>query len=115
MQIKKLTLIFFLILTIFSLNAPCAYSLSCRHHLINAGKNFIQMLISPVRGIFVTGPENVASAYRCEAYEDETPNKFFGVWRAPGEELKGVLDGLVKTVDYGRKFLWELISIPFSD
>jgi hypothetical protein len=109
--------VIFLLFFLFTLHlsASFAFSLSARHHLINASRNFFQMLVAPLKGIFITGPKNIVSAYRYEAYEDDTPSKFFGIWRAPGEEVKGILDGLVKTIDYGRKFLWEVISIPFSD
>lgn len=98
--------------------SKAAEALSVRHHLINAGTDLVKMVVAPVKGIFATGPNNIKTAYRYEAYETESPKErsgFFGIWRAPGEELKGVIDGVTEMVTYGGKVLWELISIPWSD
>ncbi len=95
-----------------------AEALSIRHHLVNATKNLVKMTIAPFKGIFITGPKNIKEAYTYEAERAENPqerSKLCGIWRAPGEEMKGILDGVVETVDCGRKFLWEVISIPWGD
>jgi hypothetical protein len=80
------------------------------------------MSASPFEGIFITGPDNIKEAYVYEAYEREKvedrgklKGKLFGVWRAPGEELKGIVSGLVESVDYGSRAVKELISIVWSD
>ncbi len=99
-----------------------AYALSARHHLINTGKNLIKMVISPFKGILVTGPKNIKKAYRYEVYEREEIEKrgkfrykLFGIWRAPGEEIKGTVSGVVDTVKYAGEVIKEFTSIFFSD
>jgi hypothetical protein len=104
-----------LILTSFTYRAE---ALSARHHLINAGKDFFKMVVSPFKGVLVTGPKNVHKAYVDEVSQPDEPelrHHLFGIWRAPGEELKGTIDGVVNTFKYGGDCLKEIISIPFSD
>lgn len=99
-----------------------AEAYSVRHHLINMGKSLIRLTLSPLYGIFVKGPRNVKAAYEYEAYGSEKPEergllrkKLFALWRAPGKEAKGAIDGLVDSVDAGSRFTKEFLSIFFSD
>ena len=114
----KFATIFFIICThLICLNVP-AEALSVRHHIFNAGKDLFKMVISPFKGVLVTGPQNVHKAYVDEVSQSEKPelrHHLFGIWRAPGEELKGAVDGVVDTFKFGGDFLKEVISIPFSD
>jgi len=95
---------------------------SVRHHLIRAGRGVAGMMVAPLEGAFVTGPKHVASAYRYEAHEREEPQdrgtvrgKLFGIWRAPGAELKGIVDGVVNAVRHGGEAAKELAAIIWSD
>ena len=109
-----------IILSIF-VNTPI-YAYSTRNHLINMGKKLVETVGGPIYGIFVKGPKNIKQAYRYEVYELEKPekrnrikSKIFGIWRAPGEEAKGIIDGSVNCVKSAGDFLKEFISIFFSD
>ena len=80
------------------------------------------MAVSPVKGVLVTGPCNVKEAYVYEVYEREEVEdrgqlkyKLFGIWRAPGEELKGIINGVVEGLGYGGEALKEFASIIWSD
>ena len=98
------------------------YSYSIRNHLINMGKNLGEAVGSPFYGTFFKGPKNIKKAYIYEVWEKEKPEKInlfryklFALWRAPGEETKGIIDGLVNSVQASGNCLKELISIFFSD
>ncbi len=108
-----------LIIFIFS---NCVYAHSIRHHLILMGKSLFKFTLSPLYGIFIKGPRNIKEAYDYEVYGDEKSEKrglfrkkLFALWRAPGEETKGLIDGLVDSAKAGGQFLKEFISIFFSD
>lgn len=99
-----------------------AYAYSIRRHLINMGKNLVEFTSSPLYGVFVKGPQNIKKAYTYEVWEREKPEKrglwryrLFALWRMPGEETKGIIDGLVGSVEATGGFLKEFISIFFSD
>lgn len=119
---KKRIIIYLLInIIVFSITTN-AYALSTRHHLINAVKDLISVVFAPLKGIFITGPQNIKNAYKYEVYGREKPEdrlthkgRLFAFWRAPGEETKGIISGIVETVDYTGKVLWELISIFWGD
>ncbi len=114
----KYILIGILIFTNLIAFAPKAEAVSMKRHLCNAGENLGKMVFAPFKGVFITAPRNIKNAYIYEAYQREKPkknSKLRGIWRAPGELVKGALDGIVETVDYGRKTFWEIISIPFGD
>ena len=113
-----------LILVIFSFGCfvPPSYALSARHHLYNAGRNFGQMIWAPIEGVLIRGPEQIHKTYQYEVWgrEDAAKRgllryKLFALWRAPGEEIKSIIDGAVKSVDSCGGFLKELLSIFFSD
>ena len=99
-----------------------AYGHSIRHHLINMGKNLVKFTFSPLYGALIKGPENIKEAYQYEVYGSENPEKrgllrkkLFAIWRSPGEEMKGIIDGLVDSAKAGGEFLKEFLSIFFSD
>jgi len=120
-MIKK-SLIFITLIVVSLFLSKDANALSQTHHLYNTGKDLVMMCGSPIKGIFVTGPENVKKAYVYEVYEREEVEdrgelkyKLFGIWRAPGEEIKGIVSGVVEAVDYGGQAIKELASIIWSD
>jgi len=118
---KKISAIFIIfILTIF-VGKP-VYPYSIRHHLINMGKNLATSVTSPFYGIFIKGPRNIKEAYEYEVWGREKSEKrgllkykLFTLRRAPGEEIKGLIDGVVISVKSTGLFLKELVSIFFSD
>jgi hypothetical protein len=90
--------------------------------MIDTGKNLARLAISPLKGAFVIGPKYVKDAYQYEVYGLEKPekrgrlrNKLFAIYRAPAEETKGIIDGLVDGVKAGGRALKEFISIFFGD
>ena len=99
-----------------------AYAHSVRHHLIDTGKNFTDALCSPLYGIFIQGPKNIKDAYQYEVWGREKEEergllryRLFAIWRAPGEEMKGIIDGLVGSITSLGKSGKEFLSIFFSD
>jgi len=120
---KKITLLFVTI-TIFlssTLTKP-AFARTTIHHLINAGKNIGRCALYPLHGIFIKGPKNVKEMYQYEVHGLEKPekrgrlrNKIIACLQAPGEEAKGIIDGITESVRSGGVALKELISIFFGD
>ncbi len=99
-----------------------AWARSVRHHLIRAWRGVVGMVVTPLEGALMMGPKHVAAAYRYEAYEREESQdrgtvrgKLFGIWRAPGAELKGIVDGVVSAVRHGGEATKELASVIWSD
>jgi len=122
MRTKKKIIVYAIVIMVSLYCFQDAYALSVRHHLINTGKSLIKMVISPFKGVLVTGPKNIKRAYTYEAYEREKveergkfQHKLFGIWRAPGEEIKGTVTGVVDTVKYAGEAIKEFTSIFFSD
>ncbi len=108
---------------LFIISSPLnVYSYSARHHLINMSKSLMETAFSPFYGAFIQGPKNIKEAYYYEVWGREKREKrgllrykLFAIWRAFGEETKGIVDGIVNSVKAGGKFLKELVSIFFSD
>ena len=118
--IKQLVVVFVVIIGIIT--PYKVYSYSVRHHLINMGKDVVKVVSSPLYGMFIKGPKNIKKAYQDEVWGREKKEKrgllrykLFVIWRMPGEEIKGIIDGVVESVDAGVHFLKEAISIFFSD
>ena len=118
MKISKIIII--ALVSVFIISS--VYAHSARHHVIDMGKSIIEAVFSPLYGIFIKGPKNVKEAYQYEVHEREDPQKrglmrykLFAIWRAPGEEAKGVIDGIVGSVKSLGNSLKEFISIFFSD
>ncbi len=118
---KKFNKIIVIIILTFLINNPI-YAYSIRNHLINMSKNLVETIGAPLYGLFVEGPKRIKQAYKYEVYEREKPEKrnqtkykLFGLWRAPGEEAKAIIDGSVDSVKSAGNFLKEFISIFFSD
>jgi hypothetical protein len=96
--------------------------MSFRGHMIDAGKNLTKGIIAPFKGIFYTGPQNIKKAYQYEVYGREKVEKrglfrykMFAFWRAPGEELKALIDGSVEAVSFGGDAIKNILSAIFSD
>jgi hypothetical protein len=122
MRVSKKILVFAIVVMVVFSFLQDVYALSIRHHLFNTGKNLVKMVVSPFKGVLVAGPKNIKRAYTYEVYEREKVEqrekfryKVFGVWRAPGEEIKGTVSGVVDTVKYGGEAIKEFTSIFFSD
>lgn len=118
---KHSRILIIIALIIFVSSGPL-YAHSIRHHLINMGRNSVECVLSPLHGMFIKGPKNIKQAYDYEVYGSEDPEKkgllrkkLFAIWRSPGEEVKGIIDGLVDSVKAGGQFLKEFLSIFFSD
>jgi hypothetical protein len=119
---KKVNRIIIIASLAMSLCCQQASAHSARHHLINMGKSLFKLTLAPLYGVFVKGPQNIKEAYDYELYGSDKPEKrgllrkkLFALWRSPGEETKGVIDGLVDGVNAGGQFLKEFLSIFFSD
>lgn len=119
---NKLNKILIIVTLIIILCFSNAYAYSIRHHLINMGKNLVEVVLSPLYGLFIKGPMNIKKAYNYEVYGREKPEKrgllrykLFAIWRSPGEQIKGTIDGLVDSVKSAGQFSKELLSIFFSD
>ena len=117
---KKIALGVFI--TWLLLSPLTSFSYSIRHHLINMGKNLVEFTFSPLYGVLIKGPKNIKKAYSYEVWGREKPEKrgllryrLFAIWRAPGEEIKGIVEGVEKSITAGANFIKELISIFFSD
>lgn len=122
MKIMKEIRSILIVITLILFFSSQAHAYSPRHHLINMGKTLIKFSLSPLYGLFIKGPQNVKKAYLYEVYGREKPEKrgrlpykLFALWRAPGEQIKGTIDGVVDSVEAGGQFLKEFLSIFFSD
>ena len=92
------------------------------HHLVNMGRDILNVISSPIKALFYKGPQNVKKMYKYEVCEREKPEKrgllrykLFAIISAPAVEIKTVIDGIVDSAAYSGKFCKELLSIPFSD
>jgi hypothetical protein len=99
-----------------------AFAYSTEHHLVNMGRDLLNVIASPVKGALFQGPANIKKMYDYEVHGREKPEKrgllrykLFALWSAPAVELKAIIDGLVSSVSYAGSFCKEFLSIPFSD
>ena len=118
----KINRIIIILILIISISCQSAEAYSIRHHLINMGRDLIKVAFLPLHGVFIRGPKNIKDAYDYEVYGSENPEKrgllrkkLFALRRSPGEEAKGIIDGLVESVVASGDFLKEFLSIFFSD
>jgi len=118
---KKLTNIIIVLSLILFLSGE-SYGYTTEHHLVNMGRDLLNVVASPLKGLFINGPQDVKKMYKYEVDEREKPEKrgllrykIFAIWSAPAVELKAIIDGLVNSVASGGKFFKEFLSIPFSD
>ena len=95
---------------------------SVRGHIITAGRNLSDAVAAPLKGIFILGPRRIKDAYQYEVHGREKKEKrgllrykLFALWRAPGEEVKGIIDGCVDSVHSLGEMTKSIISIFFSD
>lgn len=117
---KLINIIILLSLILFLSQKSYAYT--TEHHLVNMGRNLLNVVFSPLKGAFIQGPQEIKKMYKYEVYEREKPEKrgllrykIFALWSAPAVELKAIIDGLVNSAAAGGKFFKEFLSIPFSD
>lgn len=101
---------------------PLSYARSTRNHLIKGTKHLFKAVADPFHGIFCLGPRKVKETWDYEVHgreKEEDRNtlrgKLFAIWRAPGDELKGAVDGASNCVNNLGSSLKEFISIFFSD
>ncbi len=111
-----------LIFLFFMLPAQTVFALSARHHLYNMGRELVEVVRQPLHGLLIQGPANVRQTFRYEVYGRENPEErgqfryvLFALWRAPGDQLKGMIDGVVGSVEAAGNFTKEFLSISFSD
>lgn len=117
---KTKTILMLLILT-FTFTSPI-FARSAINHIIKSGNNITKAIGSPFYGLLYKGPKNIKETWQYEVHEREKEEdrgklkyKLFSIWRAPGDELKGTIDGLTDMVKYSGDALKEILSIPFSD
>lgn len=122
MKKNTLVLISIIMALLFIIPIHPAYAFSTRHHLINASKGIVKCALYPLHGIFIKGPKNIKEMYQYEVHGLEKPekrgrlrNKIVACYQAPGEEAKGIIDGITESVRSGGAALKELISIFFGD
>jgi hypothetical protein len=111
-----------LISSLICLSPPPAYALATAHHLYNTSRRLCETIGGPFYGLLFQGPKNVKDAYFSEVWEQEKSenrgllrNKLFGIYRAPGEEAKGIITGITDSVTSLGKACIEFISIFFGD
>jgi len=111
-----------ILLGLFLFLSQKSYAYTTEHHLVNMGRDLLNVVAFPLKAIFILGPQEIKTMYKYEVYEREKPEKrgllrykLFAVWSAPAVELRTVIDGLVNSVAAGGKFFKEFLSIPFSD
>ncbi|MCP4648485.1 MAG: hypothetical protein GY853_00200 [PVC group bacterium] len=119
---RKIISIWIMLILLITTAGQPVYAFSTRHHLINIGKNLINIPLAPLKGIFIKGPHNIKEIYRYEVYGNEKPEKngwlikkLFAVWSAPAGETRGVIDGMVEGVDSAGKVITNTIDIVTSD
>jgi hypothetical protein len=116
---KKFTTVVVAIACCFSLVTP-AHARSVRHHLINAGEKLGEAAGAPLHALVVEGPRNIRDAWNYETHgEQDRKNRLLNIvialWRAPGEQIKAVVNGIGRSVSAASEMTVELLSIPFSD
>jgi hypothetical protein len=99
-----------------------SYAYTTEHHLVNMGRDVLNVVFSPLKGAFIQGPHDIKKVYNYEVYEREKPEKrgllrykIFAVCSAPAVELKAIIDGAVNSVTSAGKFFKESLCIFFSD
>jgi hypothetical protein len=114
------SVIFQLILMLLYPSTSCA--MSARGHMIESARSLTNVIIAPLKGIFYAGPLRIRDAYQYEVYGREKEEKrgllrykLFAMWRAPGEEMKATIDGVVESVESLGSVTKNLLSIFFSD
>lgn len=120
--VKRLFLTAFISLLLVFLSYQTAFSRSVPHHLYNISRRLVAAAGAPLYGIFVQGPKSIKKAWHEEVWEQEKPekrgklkHKVAAIWRAPGEEMKGIIDGITSSVSNFGSALKEFISIFFGD
>ncbi len=118
---KKIISIILLFCLFITFSGRC-FAYTTPHHLVNMGRDILNVISSPFKALFYKGPQNVKKMYKYEVYEREKPEKrgllrykFFAIISAPAVEVKTFIDGIVESAAYSGKFCKELLSIPFSD
>ena len=111
-----------LLICIFLLSPCQTFALSPPHHLYNISRRLCEVVGAPIYGVFFQGPKNIKEAYVSEVWEQEKPEnrgqlhrKLFALWRAPGEEAKGIIKGITDSVSSLGQAGTELISLFFGD
>lgn len=114
--------IILLSLTICFIAPLPSYARSSRNHLIKGTKSIGKAIADPLHGIFVIGPKNIKSTWNYEVHQREKEEdrnrlrgKLFAIWRAPGDEIKGAIDGITNCAKNLGSGFKEYLSIIFSD
>ncbi|MCX7927933.1 MAG: hypothetical protein N2606_07385 [Candidatus Omnitrophica bacterium] len=116
---KKIILITWIVILFYQ---QTAFAYTIEHHLINMGRDALNVLASPIKAIFFKGPQDIKRMWQYEVYGKEKPQKrglwryrLYALWRAPAVELKAGVDGVVQSITYLGSFSKELLSIFFGD
>lgn len=121
MQTMKIFVIFLFSVSM-CLYCPASFALSTPHHLYSMSRACVRVIGALPYALFVQGPKNIKETYRQEVWEQEKEKhrgkmkyKLAGIARAPGEEAKAVVDGVVFLVTDTGAFCKDFISIFFGD
>ena len=119
---KRLFLVIIISASLILLPCQAAFSRSTPHHLYNISRRLAVTAGAPFYGIFIQGPKNIKEAWQGEVWEQEKPEKrgklkykMAAVLRAPGEETKGIIDGITSSVSSFGTALKEFVSIFLGD
>lgn len=118
-QYKHISL---LAITLLFLTPSSAQAKSVRGHIFEMSRSVYDAVKAPITGIFVDGPKRMYATYQYEVHgreKEEKRNlfryKLFAIWRAPGEEVKAIIDGCTQSVEHLGTCAKEGISVFFSD
>ncbi len=118
----KLRFKLFVFVFLFFVAVPNLHAKSVRGHFIGAGSELANVVVAPVKGLFYTGPQEIAEAYDYEVNRREKEEKrgllrykLFAIWRAPGEEVKATVSGVTESVKSCGNAVNEIVSAFFSD
>ena len=119
---KKLFLTAVIFISLIFLPVKLAFSRSTPHHIYNISRRLVETVGAPFYGVFVGGIKNIKKTWHEEVWEQEKPEKrgkfkykAVAVLRAPGEEIKGIIDGITSGVSSFGSALKEFVSIFFGD
>ncbi|HQJ15154.1 MAG TPA: hypothetical protein PLJ26_01520 [Candidatus Omnitrophota bacterium] len=99
-----------------------AHAYTTEHHFVNMSRNVANIIGSPFKALFRSGPGDIVRMYNYEVKEREKPEnrgrlfyKVYALASAPIVETKALVDGVTSSVFHAGKFVSEFLSIFFCD
>ncbi|MBN1913475.1 MAG: hypothetical protein JW788_03650 [Candidatus Omnitrophica bacterium] len=121
-NLKKIFLTAVVFILFIFMPSRSAFCRSTPHHIYNISRRLVETVGAPFYGAFVAGPKNIKKTWHEEVWEQEKPEKrgkfkykAAAVMRSPGEEAKGIIDGVTSSVSSFGSALKEFVSIFFGD